>query len=173
METNQQSNQQPRKPGFSTTRVVIIIVASLLGGGLLGYSITVLAAPASNLSLQNQVNSLQQQVQGLQSQVNAADQNYTFTNVGNSSLAQIYAQVKDSVVVVQGYIVQYDIFRRAYYSGVQRSGFVYNLNGEMIVITNNHVVQDTVNNTVTFANGDTYSAFVLGSDPYAHLAAPP
>ncbi len=175
METTQPPNQQPiqqqRKPGFSTTLVVIIIVASLFGGGLIGYSITVLAAPASNLSLQNQVNSLQQQILGLQSQVNAADQNYTFTNIGNSSLAQIYAQVKDSVVVVQGYTVQYDIFRRAYYSEVQGSGFVYNLNGEMIVITNNHVVQDTVNNTVTFANGNTYSASVLGSDPYADLAA--
>ena len=175
METTQPPNQQPiqqqRKPGFSTTLLLIILVASLLGGGLMGYSITVLAAPASNVNLQNQVNSLQQQVLGLQSRVNEADQNYTFTNVGNSSLAQLYAQVKDSVVVVQGYIVQYDIFRRAYYSGVQGSGFVYNLNGELIVITNNHVVQDTVNNTVTFANGNTYSASVLGSDPYADLAA--
>ena len=32
-------------------------------------------------------------------------------------------------------------------------------------------MQDTVNNTVTFANGNTYSASVLGSDPYADLAA--
>src|SRR3990170_6084597 len=98
METNQQPTQQPRKPGFSTTLIVIIIVASLLGGGLLGYSITVLASPASNLSLQNQVSSLQQQVLGLQSQVNAADQNYTFAVGENASLAQIYDQVKDSVV---------------------------------------------------------------------------
>ena len=171
METNQQSNQQPRKPGFSTTLVVIIIVASLLGGGLLGYSITVLASPGNNLDLQNQVKSLREQVLGLQSQVHAAGQNYTFTNVGNASLAQIYAQVKNSIVVVQGYTVQYDIFRRAHYSGVQGSGFIYSFDGRMIVITNNHVVQDTVNNTVTFANGDTYSASVLGSDPYADLAA--
>ena len=174
METNQpptqQPNQQQRKPGFSTTLVVIIIVASLLGGGLLGYSITVLAAPASNLSLQNQVNSLQQQVQGLQSQVNAANQNYTFAVGENASLAQIYDQVKDSVVVVQGYTVQYDMFRRAYYSGVQGSGFVYQYNEKMIVITNYHVIADTVNNTVTFVNGNTYAASVLGSDPYAELA---
>jgi S1-C subfamily serine protease len=174
METNQpptqQPNQQQRKPGFSTTLVVIIIVASLLGGGLLGYSITVLASPASNLSLQNQVSSLQQQVLGLQSQVNAADQNYTFAVGENASLAQIYDQVKDSVVVVQGYTVQYDMFRRAYYSGVQGSGFVYQYNGKMIVITNYHVIADTVNNTVTFVNGNTYAASVLGSDPYAELA---
>jgi S1-C subfamily serine protease len=168
---NQQSNQPQRKPGFSTTLVVIIIVASLLGGGLIGYSITVLASPTSNFSLQNQVNSLQQQVIGLQAQVNGADQNYTYANVGNTSLAQIYAQVKDSVVVVQGYIVQHDIFGRSYNSGVQGSGFIYNLDGRMIIVTNDHVVEGTVNNTVTFANGDTYSASVLGSDPYADLAA--
>jgi S1-C subfamily serine protease len=146
-------------------------VASLLGGGLIGYSITVLASPASNVSLQNQVNSLQQQVLGLQAQVNGAGQNYTYANVGNTSLAQIYAQVKDSVVVVQGYIVQHDIFGRSYYSVVQGSGFIYSLDGRMIIITNDHVVDGTVNNTVTFANGDTYSASVLGSDPYADLAA--
>ena len=168
---NQQSTQPQRKPGFSTTLVVIIIVASLLGGGLIGYSITVLASPASNVSLQNQVNSLQQQVLGLQAQVNGAGQNYTYANVGNTSLAQIYAQVKDSVVVVQGYMVQHDIFGRSYYSGVQGSGFVYSLDGRMIIVTNDHVVDGTVNNTVTFANGDTYSASVLGSDPYADLAA--
>jgi S1-C subfamily serine protease len=168
---NQQSNQPQRKPGFSTTLVVIIIVASLLGGGLIGYSITVLASPTSNVSLQNQVNSLQQQVIGLQAQVNGAGQNYTYANIGNTSLAQIYAQVKDSVVVVQGYIVQHDIFGRSYYSGVQGSGFIYNLDGRMIIVTNDHVVEGTVNNTVTFANGDTYSASVLGSDPYADLAA--
>jgi S1-C subfamily serine protease len=170
METNQQPTQQPRKPGFSTTLVVIIIMASLIGGGLIGYAITVLAAPTSNLNLQNQVQSLQQQILGLQSQVNAADQNYTFTNGENASLAQIYAQVKDSVVVVQGYTVQHDLFGRTYYSGVQGSGFIYNFDGRMIVVTNNHVIQDTINNTVTFANGDTYSASVLGSDPYADLA---
>jgi S1-C subfamily serine protease len=168
---NQQSTQPQRKPGFSTTLVVIIIVASLLGGGLIGYSITVLASPASNVSLQNQVNSLQQQVQSLQSQVNGVGQNYTYANVGNTSLAHIYAQVKDSVVVVQGYIVQHDLFGRSYYSGVQGSGFIYNLNGRMIIVTNDHVVEGTVNNTVTFANGDTYPASVLGSDPYADLAA--
>jgi S1-C subfamily serine protease len=166
-----QSTQPIRKPRFSTTMIVIIIVASLLAGGLIGYSATFLASSGNNVGLQNQINSLQQQVLGLQSTLNAATSNTTFTFDGNASLAQLYAEVKDSVVVVEGYTIQYDIFRRAYYSGIQGSGFVYDFNGRMIVITNDHVVQDTVNNTVTFANGDTYAASVLGSDPYADLAA--
>jgi 2-alkenal reductase len=40
----------------------------------------------------------------------------------------------------------------------------------MVIITNYHVVQNTVNITVTFINGDAYAATVLGSDPYADLA---
>ena len=170
METPQQSNHPPPKPRFTTTIIVVIIITSLLGGGLIGYSISVLTAPGGNVDLQNQINAVQQQVIGLQSTINAASQNSSVAISGNVSLAQIYAQVKDSVVVVQGYMIQYDIFRRAYYSGVQGSGFVYNFNGQMIVITNDHVVQDTINNTVTFANGNTYAAAILGVDPHADLA---
>ncbi len=151
--------------------IVIAIIASLIGGGIIGYAITTLIDPASDGTLQNQISSLQQQVTGLQSLLNAAGSNISITYDSNSSLAQIYAQVKDSVVVVQGYTVQYDFFGRAFYSGVQGSGFVYNYNGKMIVITNNHVIEGTVNDTVTFANGDAYTATVLGADPYADLAA--
>jgi len=40
----------------------------------------------------------------------------------------------------------------------------------VVIITNYHVVQDTINITVTFINGNGYAATVLGSDPYADLA---
>jgi S1-C subfamily serine protease len=66
--------------------------------------------------------------------------------------------------------VQYDVFRRPYYTQIQGSGFIYNLAGKMVIITNYHVVQDVINNTVTFINGNGYAATVLGSDPYADLA---
>ncbi len=166
-----QPTQTKQKRNFTTTIVVIVIIASLIGGGLIGYSLTLLIKPGSDGNLQNQITSLQQQVTGLQSLLNAAGTNSSITYDANSSLAQLYAQVKDSVVVVQGYTVQYDFFGRAFYSGVQGSGFVYNYNGRMIVITNNHVISGTVNDTVTFANGNSYTATVLGADPYADLAA--
>lgn len=174
METQPQIPQptgpETRTPRLSTALIVIIIVVSLLAGGIIGYAATVVALPGSNNDLQNQINSLQQQVLGLQSSLNAANQNAVIPINGNASLAQIYAQVKDSVVVVQGLTVQYDIFGRTYYSGVQGSGFVYDYNGRIVVVTNNHVVADTINDTVTFANGDTYDASVLGADPYSDLA---
>jgi S1-C subfamily serine protease len=82
----------------------------------------------------------------------------------------LYEQVNESVVVIQGIIVQYDIFHRPYYTQVQGSGFVYNFTSQMIIITNYHVINDAINISVTFTNGNGYAATVLGSDPYADLA---
>ncbi len=106
----------------------------------------------------------------LQSSQNSGDSNNTFVIGTNATLAQLYAQVKDSVVVIRGLTVQYDILHRAYYSQVQGSGFITESASQAVVVTNNHVVQDTINVTVTFSNGNAYGANVLGADPYADLA---
>lgn len=106
----------------------------------------------------------------LQSTPDAATQNSTYIIGENASLAPLYAEVQDSVVVIRGTTVQYDVFNRPYYSRVQGSGFVYNFTEQMVVITNCHVVQDVLNITVTLINGNSYEAAVLGSDPYADLA---
>jgi S1-C subfamily serine protease len=165
-----ETNQKPKTPGFSTTLIVIIIVVTLLAGGLLGYSISNITTSGSINDLQKQVSALQEQVTALQSTQNGATQSNTYITGENTSLASIYAEVKDSVVVIQGLMVQYDIFHRAYYSQVQGSGFVYNYAGQMVVITNYHMVQNVLNITVTFINGNGYAAIVLGSDPYTDFA---
>lgn len=164
------TDQNLKKPRFSTTLIVIIIVVSLIAGGLLGYSISNLTISGSINDLQNQVSALQGQVSNFQSTSNVVNQNSTYIMGENSSLAPLYAEVKDSVVVIRGVTVQYDVFRRSYYSQVQGSGFVYNFAGQMVVITNYHMVQDALNITVTFINGNGYAATVLGLDPYADLA---
>jgi S1-C subfamily serine protease len=164
------TDQNVKKTRFSAALIAIIIILSLITGGLVGYSISNLTISGSVSDLQNQVSALQGQVSNLQSGSNGAYPNSTFVIGANASLAPLYAEVKDSVVVIRGITVQYDIFNRAYYSQVQGSGFVYNFTGQMVVITNYHVVQDVINITVTFINGDSYEATVLGSDPYADLA---
>ena len=120
--------------------------------------------------LQSQVSALQGQVSNFQSTSNEVNQNSIYILGENASLAPLYAKVKDSVVVIRGLTVQYDAFRRSYYSQVQGSGFVYKFAGQMGVITNYHMVQNVLNITVTFINGNGYAATVLGSDPYADLA---
>jgi S1-C subfamily serine protease len=159
---------EPRR--FSTTLIVLIIAVSLIAGGLLGYSISNLTMSASINDLQKQVSTLQGQMANLQSTPTISDQNNAYVVGENASLAPLYAEVKDSVVVIRGLTVQYDVFRRAYYSQVQGSGFVCDYEGQMVVVTNYHVVESVLNITVTFINGNSYEATVLGSDPYADLA---
>ena len=164
------TDQNLKKPRFSAALITIIIIISLVTGGLVGYAVSNLTISGSISDLQNQVSALQNQVANFQSTSDGTYPNSTYIIGDNASLAPLYAEVKNSVVVIRGITVQYDIFNRAYYSQVQGSGFVYDSNGQMVVITNYHVVQDVLNITVTFINGDSYEATVLGSDPYADLA---
>lgn len=161
---------QQKKPRLSTALIVAVVMVCLLTGSLLGYSINALSSSANLSDLQNQVSALEQQIHALQATGASGDDSYNIIVGDNASLPQIYAQVKDSVVIVRGLSIQYDVFRRPYYSQVQGSGFVCNPTGTMIVITNYHVVQDTINITLTFKNGNAYAATILGSDPYADLA---
>ena len=156
----------PQKPKtvFSTKTVLltILIVVSLFAGGVLGYLL-------GYSDLQNQLSTLQRQMSNLQS-TQGVNQNNTYLLGGNFSLSELHTHVKDSVVTIRGITIQYDIFHHPYYVQVQGSGFIYNYTGQMVVITNYHVVQNTVNITVTFINGNGYEATLLGSDPYADLA---
>ena len=86
------------------------------------------------------------------------------------SYTEIYEMIKDSVVVVRGKIVRENPFFGKEYASVQGSGFIYNYSGTIIVITNNHVIEGALNITISFLNGDTYPAQVLGRDPYSDLA---
>jgi len=158
--------QKQRLTRFSAFLVATALLVSAVAGGLIGYSIVTKKVN----DLQNQVSTLQKQISNLQSTQDGTDQDATYYLGENASLSSLYEQVKDSVVIIRGVLVQYDVFRRPYYSQVQGSGFVYNFTGDMVIITNYHVVQNTINATVTFLNGNGYAATVLGSDPYADLA---
>lgn len=162
--------QNSKTTRFSTILLITAIIVSLFAGGVLGYSIGNSTMSEKISELQNQLSTLQEEVSNLQSTQNIINQNDTYILGENISLSQLYEQVKDSVVIVQGVIVEYDYFGRAYYTEVQGSGFVYNFTEKIVVITNYHVVQDATNITVTFINGNAYAATLLGSDPYADLA---
>jgi 2-alkenal reductase len=155
---------------LSKILITTIVIASLFIGGLLGYSLGYLTISEKINDLENQLSTLQEQMSNLQQTQNIINQNNTYILGENVSLSELYEQVKDSVVIIRGVIVQYDIFRRPYYTQVQGSGFVYNFTGEIVMITNYHVIEGTINVTVTFINGNGYAATVLGSDPYADLA---
>ena len=164
-----ENTQKSKTTGFSTVLITIIIIVSLMAGGLVGYSISNSTTSAKIDDLQNQLSTLQEQILNLNSTQNITKENNTYFLGDNVSLSQLYEQVKDSVVVVQGVIVLYYFGRPYAYSEVQGSGFVSNLTGQFVIITNYHVIEDAINITVTFTDGDAYTANVTGSDPYADL----
>jgi S1-C subfamily serine protease len=140
----------------SASLFALLFAAGLLVGALVTFYITY----QETNKLSDEVANLQSQLSNLSGFQNATYQNVTiFQN--SSSLAAIYADVRESVVLVQGTTSD---------GAVQGSGFVYESSDRMVVITNYHVVHETSALSVTFSNGNGYSASVLGTDSYADLA---
>jgi S1-C subfamily serine protease len=140
----------------SASILALLFAAGLLVGGLLSFYITF----QEMTTLSNEVASLQRQVSDLR-----GAQNLTYQNIAiyqnATAFADIYAGVRDSVVLVQGTTSDGE---------VQGSGFVYAFSDGNVIITNYHVVHSTSSLSVTFSNGNGYSATVLGTDSYSDLA---
>jgi len=142
--------------------VAICVVAMFIAGYFIGGSLSSIATSSKTDTFQQQASTIQYD--------NTQEEIHNITYFYNTtSLAQVYNDAKDSVVVITGYVVQYSFFGQQYAS-VQGSGFVYEYKDDMVVITNKHVVDDAENITVTFSNGDGYPATVIGSDAYSDLA---
>lgn len=148
-----------RIPSFFAVLIVIFFIAGTVVGGIVGYY--VISEEITDLHHQN--DALQQQLNALQPY-----QNITYY-YGNSSLSELYEKVNNAIVSIHAFTVQYTFFGTVY-GEVGGSGFVYNFSGQQVVITNYHVVENTINITVTLSNGSAYQATVIGSDPYADLA---
>ncbi len=140
----------------SASILLLLFVAGLLVGGLLIFFVSY--RQVTNLN--GQITNLQSEVSNLEGHQNATYQTITILQNG-TSLADIYTNVRASVVLVQGETSS---------GGVQGSGFVYSFTDRTVVLTNYHVVQGTTGLSVTFSDGHGYSATVLGTDPYSDLA---
>jgi serine protease Do len=118
------------------------------------------------------INTLQNQLQSYtQNPTNVSNSTATFLVGSNVSLSELYQGLKSSVVIIQDLVPAYSFFGQiAGYSLQQGSGFITTVNGQQVIVTNNHVIQGATNETVTFADGTAYPAKVLGSDPLADLA---
>jgi S1-C subfamily serine protease len=116
----------------------------------------------------------QQQQQSSQRQLSISE---SLPSSSSSSLTKIFNQVENSVVQVISTIESGNnsnlriiingnpITRNQTALG---SGFVYDKQGH--IVTNNHVVSNASKVDVTFVDGNTYSAKVVGKDPYSDLA---
>ncbi len=81
----------------------------------------------------------------------------------NLDPVQIFAKSNRSVVTVRAVAI-------APTSSVVATGFVISYDNSYYVVTNFHVVDGVLNTTVTFSNGNSYRAEILGTDAYSDLA---
>jgi putative serine protease PepD len=140
----------------SASILILFLLAGLLMGGLLMFYLNY--RQVSGLS--TQVSELTTKVSVLEGTQNVTYQNITILQNG-TSLAQLYSNVRDSVVLITGTTND---------GSVQGSGFAYQYQGMNLILTNYHVVEDTTSLAVTFSNGRGYAANIIGQDPYADIA---
>ena len=79
------------------------------------------------------------------------------------SLPEIFEKTEDGVVSIT--VKRHTTLGDADAFG---SGFVYDTKGH--IITNNHVVEDATSIDVTFVNGKSYKAQIVGTDPFTDVA---
>ena len=153
--------------------LVALVVVILLATAAVAYYNSTRSnggASAEISSLQLRLSNLQQLNSELQSQLASRSSNTTLPSMGPESL---YANVSRSVVTVQGDLVttQNTFFGQTKsVEVVQGSGFVASFQNSYYIVTNNHVIDGVSNITVTFSDGNAYTALVKGSDLHSDLA---
>jgi S1-C subfamily serine protease len=156
--------------------IVLLIVLLVLAGSVLALYYLESAQEISNLN--QKISSLNNTVALLQkagTELTSANGTYPGTNFFNSGSnstinpVSIYTYANRSVVTVEGLQTVNSVFSQATQE-VLGSGFVIAYSNSDYIVTNFHVVDGDSNMTVTFSNGDAYSATVIGTDPYSDLA---
>jgi S1-C subfamily serine protease len=157
------STQQVRHNHYGTIALIIIILVGFMAGSYYAY----IVYKNEKATLESEIGTLNVELSALRAQTG----NQTQVVFSNISLTQLYNNARSSVVMIQGFIIQSSLFTQTI-EEVQGSGFVYNYTptGQMVIITNYHVVDGVSDISVTFMNGTAYAANVLGSDVYSDLA---
>ena len=160
MESTSLERKQVRIKGLLLTA---IILASLFSG--------IIAYFVSSFTSSNEINNLKSQISELEQKFdNITSNDFGAISGDDSLLSDLFDQVRLSVVVVEATIRQVNLFGREYFTEQQGSGFILDFNGELLIITSNHIVEGTVSISVTFVNGTNYDASILYSNSFVDLA---
>jgi serine protease Do len=138
--------------------ILVIVVLSTIS--LLGLTLPEAMAQRSNETLDSSISSNPIPSSTPTSEVLTLPEIFNRTE---NSVVQITSTspVGDSLIIRNGEQIPQDDVALG-------SGFVYDQDGH--IITNTHVISDPNNVEVTFVDGDSYSAKVIGQDPYSDIA---
>lgn len=121
--------------------ITLLLLGAVVGGGVsVGYA-------------DQRMDALEQKVQ----QANS-NKNVVYLNSEQDSMSQLFKDSDQSVVSITAFGSK----------NAQGSGFIYSENGH--IVTNQHVVEGANRIEVSFIDGTTRKARVVGTDPYTDLA---
>ena len=155
---------------ISTIVILVAIVVQILPNQL-DKNFPSIDLQKNELSRTNQ-NSALANAQSLQLENNTSASSYILDY--NNQLTQIFKKVENSVVQITSKVSTVNSHIIINGNPLEQqstrlgSGFVYDINGH--IITNNHVVDGANTVDVSFVNGDTYTAKVIGTDPHSDIA---
>lgn len=155
-------SQRRNSHNFGYTTLAIVALASALLGGILAAYIAPRYIFGQYLPWPNEQN---YQQPGYQLPIAGGDSPADLAAAG--VVAQVAAKVGPAVVGITNRFVVQSLFR-AYESQAVGSGIIIDANG--YIVTNNHVVEDTRELTVTLAPGIDTPATLVGRDPVTDLA---
>lgn len=100
-----------------------------------------------------------QRIDALETQIQTGNsQNVVYVNSEQNAMSRLFKDTDQSVVSIAAYGSK----------NAQGSGFVYSEKG--YIVTNHHVIEDADRIEISFIDGTTKTAKVIGSDPYTDLA---
>lgn len=145
-----------------------LLAVAVIGASAVTYSVAVNSrsgtTTTTTFSDQALINALQSQNAQLQKELASLKETTNGTVFGLDSV-KIYQADSSGIVTVQGTLASGGVN-----STVLGSGFVVNSSSSFYIVTNYHVVRGVGGITVTFQDGDAYTATVVGSDGYSDLA---
>ena len=147
---------------------------------VIGFAAIALYSSIALTEVNSKVNALQNIAAELQTRNSQLESSLSSQNLpqGNVTIygidpARIYGNSNRTVVTIQGWqiaVVNTIFGPQRTISSVLGSGFVIDYSNSYYLVTNFHVVDGILNATVTFWNGETYPARIIGSDAYSDIA---
>jgi S1-C subfamily serine protease len=144
--------EESSSSGSSKWRYVFAAILILLIVNTAVFAVAFLNLQTQLETMETTINKQSSEIQDLQNRIEVLD---AVNQTGLLPWSTIYNQLKDSVVLIQTNL------------GLG-SGFIYDLDGR--IVTNHHVIDNASSIQVTFLDGNTTSANVVGTDVYSDLA---